>query len=219
MKIIEIFKSIDGEGVRTGLPVTFIRLAGCNLRCTYCDTKYSYENPVFTEMSVDEIIGKVYHYGVNAVTITGGEPLIHKDILKLVDALVLKGFEVNIETNGAVDVEEFDKKLSRRSVLYTIDHKSISSGMTHKMLLSNINFARKNGHAVKFVVGSKADLDQARHIVEYFELKNNVFFSPVFGEITPKEIVEYVLKYPTLKTCRVQVQLHKIIWDPNERGV
>lgn len=221
MKVIETFRSIDGEGIRTGKPVFFIRLAGCNLRCTYCDTKYSYENPVFEEMSAEDLVELAKNSELKLITLTGGEPLIHKDVDKLVQKLLNEGFEVNIETNGSVDVNEFDNKLkpAKGKVIYTIDFKSISSGVTDKMLHSNLEFANRNNHIIKFVVGSKQDLEQAKQIIEEYELKCEVYISPIFGNIKPKDIVQYVLDNSSLSHCTVQVQLHKIIWDANERGV
>ena len=125
MKVVEIFKSIDGEGIRVGYPVTFIRLAGCNLRCNYCDTKYSYENEKFTEMTPQKIYNRVYKLGGRRITLTGGEPLIHKDVKVLVDLLIDKGYEVNIETNGSVDITGYLSK----NIIVTMDYKCAGSGM------------------------------------------------------------------------------------------
>ena len=211
MKVVEIFKSIDGEGIRVGYPVTFIRLAGCNLRCNYCDTKYSYEDEKFTEMTPQEIYIKVYKLGGKRITLTGGEPLIHKDVKVLVDLLIQKGYEVNIETNGSVDITLF---LDKHTII-TMDYKCASSDMEDKMLLDNISKLRKQD-VLKFVVSDDNDLDTVQRI--YQNTKATVYISPVFGRIEPKQIVEYMLEH-NMENCRVQVQLHKIIWNPNERGV
>ena len=211
MKVVEIFKSIDGEGIRVGYPVTFIRLAGCNLRCNYCDTKYSYEDEKFTEMTPQEIYIQVYKLGGKRITLTGGEPLIHKDVKVLVDLLIQKGYEVNIETNGSVDITLF---LDKHTII-TMDYKCASSGMEDKMLLDNISKLRKQD-VLKFVVSDDNDLDTVQRI--YQNTKATVYISPVFGRIEPKQIVEYVLEH-NMENCRVQVQLHKIIWNPEERGV
>ena len=141
MKVTEIFDSIDGEGIRTGQPCTFIRLAGCNLRCSYCDTLYSLfgedEPCEYTEMSTYEIL-KAVNPLYKRVTLTGGEPLFHKDAEKLVTALIDENIEVNIETNGAVDITEFSKKIPKSDKLfYTIDYKLPSSGMSDKMIWEN----------------------------------------------------------------------------------
>ena len=211
MKVVEIFKSIDGEGIRVGYPVTFIRLAGCNLRCNYCDTKYSYEDEKFTEMTPQEIYIKVYKLGGKRITLTGGEPLIHKDVKVLVDLLIQKGYEVNIETNGSVDITLF---LDKHTII-TMDYKCASSDMEDKMLLDNISKLRKQD-VLKFVVSDDKDLDTVQRI--YQNTKATVYISPVFGRIEPKQIVEYMLEH-NMENCRVQVQLHKIIWNPEERGV
>ena len=211
MKVVEIFKSIDGEGIRVGYPVTFIRLAGCNLRCNYCDTKYSYEDEKFTEMTPQEIYIQVYKLGGRRITLTGGEPLIHKDVKVLVDLLIQKGYEVNIETNGSVDITLF---LYKHTII-TMDYKCASSDMEDKMLLDNISKLRKQD-VLKFVVSDDKDLDTVQRI--YQNTKATVYISPVFGRIEPKQIVEYMLEH-NMENCRVQVQLHKIIWNPEERGV
>ena len=211
MKVVEIFKSIDGEGIRVGYPVTFIRLAGCNLRCNYCDTKYSYEDEKFTEMTPQEIYIQVYKLGGKRITLTGGEPLIHKDVKVLVDLLIQKGYEVNIETNGSVDITSF---LDKHTII-TMDYKCASSDMEDKMLLDNISKLRKQD-VLKFVVSDDNDLDTVQRI--YQNTKATVYISPVFGRIEPKQIVEYMLEH-NMENCRVQVQLHKIIWNPEERGV
>lgn len=211
MKVVEIFKSIDGEGIRVGYPVTFIRLAGCNLRCNYCDTKYSYEDEKFTEMTPQEIYIQVYKLGGKRITLTGGEPLIHKDVKVLVDLLIQKGYEVNIETNGSVDITSF---LDKHTII-TMDYKCASSDMEDKMLLDNISKLRKLD-VLKFVVSDDNDLDTVQRI--YQNTKATVYISPVFGRIEPKQIVEYMLEH-NMENCRVQVQLHKIIWNPEERGV
>lgn len=211
MKVVEIFKSIDGEGIRAGYPVTFIRLEGCNLRCSYCDTRYSYENAEFTEMTVDEVYTKVFKLGCERITLTGGEPLIHEDVKALIYKLHDNGFEVNIETNGSIDIEQY----RLRNNIITMDYKCPSSGMTESMLLSNLELLRKKD-VLKFVVGSKEDLDVCRDIKKYTNAQ--IFISPVFGQIEPREIVEYMLEHD-MQDCRIQLQLHKFIWPPEMRGV
>ena len=225
MKVIEIFKSIDGEGIRTGVPVTFIRLEGCNLRCSYCDTKYSYNDAKYEEMSVEQIIFAVTLLGLDKVTLTGGEPLLHKDVDKLVAALTKLGIEVNIETNGSVSLREFHSKIEELGnpdkLIYTVDYKCKSSKMSRWMEADNIDFVGEfhSNNVIKFVVGSVEDLEQCSEIVKEKNPQARVFISPVFGKITPKEIVEFVLTHDHMKECTVQVQLHKIIWDPEVRGV
>ena len=216
MKVVEIFESIDGEGIRVGLPVTFIRLYGCNLKCSYCDSQYACCGGDYKEMSIDEILNEVADLGHNRITLTGGEPLIHPDVKYLLRALWDKKYEVNIETNGAVDIRNIPR---RAKTIITLDYKCPSSGMEDKMLLSNLNLLRKTD-VLKFVVGSIEDLNKAKDILSEYDLYHrcNIYFSPVFGNIEPKEIVEFLLRNK-LETVRIQLQLHKFIWEPDKRGV
>lgn len=211
MKVVEIFNSIEGEGIRAGFPATFIRLYGCNLRCSYCDTPYGYEGNDYTEMTAEEIVEKVEGFRCSKITLTGGEPLIHPGVFELLLDLTNKGYEVNIETNGSVNVEPY----TFSDIIITMDYKCPSSGQEDKMLLDNIDYLRPTD-VIKFVVGTKEDLDVCYKLSA--ETKAQVFISPVFGKITPEEIVNYMLEHH-MNNCRVQVQLHKIIWNPNKRGV
>lgn len=219
MKVVEIFKSIDGEGKYTGLPATFVRLYGCNLDCSYCDTLYSHrtEREKAKDMSIDEIVNTVIEFGIPRVTLTGGEPLIHPDVIKLIDSLISNRIAVNVETNGTKAVPKKYQTSGTSLVTFTMDYKCPSSGMEHMMKTSTFGTLR-SCDVLKFVVGSKRDLDTAHAVLQTIHSSPQVYFSPVFGSIEPKEIVQYLLDNK-LYSCRVQVQLHKIIWDPNERGV
>lgn len=227
MKVVEIFKSIDGEGKRTGRPAIFIRLAGCNLRCCYCDTTYSFDCSKAKEMGVEEIVDECNKLNCKLITLTGGEPLIHKDVDKLIQRLCIEGYEINVETNGSVDLKKFieDRRKYNLNVFFTVDYKVLSSGMNDKMDSFAFEYLDYNKDIVKCVVGSKEDMDDALvyldKIVErnrFKFLKFNIWFSPIFGKIEPKDIVEYVLESGR-DDITVQVQLHKIIWDPDKRGV
>lgn len=215
MKVVEIFKSIDGEGIRAGFPVTFIRLAGCNLRCEYCDTTYSYDVSKAKEMTISEILASVSSLNCKRITLTGGEPLIHDSVEGLIRLLVRRGYEVNIETNGSVDITPY-VNVSGNPII-TMDYKCPCSGMEDKMLKSNLLRLRKTD-VLKFVVGSVKDLLRCHEIIRCNDIKAQIFISPVFGKIEPKEIVDYVIGH-NMNDCRVQLQLHKIIWDPELRGV
>lgn len=226
MKIIEIFDSIDGEGIRTGQPATFIRLAGCNLRCSYCDTVYSLfgeDTPCeYTEMTIEEVISKV-NRNYNRITLTGGEPLVHKDSGALVRHLLEMGCEVNIETNGAVDIVEFLNKIpDTNKLFFTIDYKLPSSGMTDKMIWNNYLNLRPCD-VIKFVVGSDEDIQLTIAIVErlkqVYTKMPHIFIGAVYGMYDAQKLVEIILKEPVLSDARFQIQLHKVIWDPDERGV
>lgn len=218
MNVNEIFKSIDGEGLRTGELTTFIRLAGCNLRCSYCDTCYALKKSNGTEMSVDEIVKKAKKYDYRNITLTGGEPLIHRDVDSLISKLCENGFYVNIETNGSVPI---DKYISNKNILITMDYKLPSSDVEKNMNLNNLEKLRKND-VLKFVIG-KDDFDKVKQVIEKYRIKSYIYLSPVFGEIEPFEIVDFMKIMHTqgidTSKMRVQVQLHKIIWNPNERGV
>lgn len=218
MMVNEIFKSIDGEGLRTGELTTFIRLAGCNLRCSYCDTCYALKNSNGIEMSVDEIVKSAKKYDYRNITLTGGEPLIHKDVDSLIYKLCENGFYVNIETNGSVPI---DKYILNENILITMDYKLPSSSVEKNMNLNNLEKLRAND-ILKFVIG-KDDFDRVKEVIENHSIKSYIYLSPVFGEIEPFEIVDFMKIMHTqgidTSKMRVQVQLHKIIWNPNERGV
>lgn len=215
MKVSEIFLSVEGEGSRSGLPCVFVRLHGCNLRCSYCDSMYAVIGDDYKEMTVKEISDAVNSYNIHRVTITGGEPLIHEDIIDLITSLK-KNNEINIETNGAVDIRCLDSFL-RDEVFVTMDWKSLSSKMSHTMLESNLPLLSRND-VLKFVVGSEEDLNQMKDIVENQSLDCQIFVSPIFGQIDPADIVEFLLNNH-LTSCRIQLQIHKLIWDKDRRGV
>lgn len=226
MKVVEIFDSIDGEGIRTGQTATFIRLAGCNLRCSYCDTLYALfgedEPCEYTEMTVDEIVSKV-NKTYNRVTLTGGEPLVHKDCAELVNALIENDVEVNIETNGAADIVEFLSHIKREGRLFfTIDYKLPSSGMSDRMLWRNFINLRPYD-VIKFVVGSEQDISVMKEIIEklakVYKKMPHIYAGAVFGQYEPKDLVETIMKEPLFKDVVFQLQIHKIIWNPEERGV
>lgn len=223
MKVVEIFTSIDGEGKRAGLPTTFVRLYGCNLHCSFCDTRYGCEEDNYTIMSADEIVERCDEAGVHSITLTGGEPLIHPGIDSLIGKLLCKGYWVNVETNGTVDVEMFRSSITAgreyglSRLFFTVDYKCPGSGMHDKMNVGMYRYLRSED-VVKFVVGSKDDLDFMVNILDQIQTNAQVFVSPVFGKIDPKDIVEYIVEHH-LYDCRVQLQMHKLIWDPNKRGV
>lgn len=216
MKVIELFLSVNGEGLKSGELATFVRFAGCNLRCPYCDTKYSYENPKYIEMSIDEIISKIESFKAHNVTLTGGEPLVQKDIDILIKKLSDKGYRVELETNGSVDISKY---VGLKGVAFTLDYKGPTSLMEDKMLLDNYKYLTKND-VVKFVCGSTKDLEKARDIILKYKLDEitNPFLSPVFGEISLEGMVDF-MKENNLNHVRLQLQIHKIIWDKDKRGV
>ena len=220
MKVSEIFKSIEGEGLRTGLPAVFIRLHGCNLRCSYCDSMYAVEGSDYKQMSVAQILDAVKEFsGITHVTLTGGEPLIHQDVEDLLSLLSSNGYQVNIETNGTVP-----RKWHFPGLFYTMDWKCKSSGMSAKMKMENLETLGADD-VLKFVVGTTEDLEETESVVKSLAEKKNdmphLFISPVFGNLSNEEIVNWLLGCSTMvkNNARFQVQLHKIIWDPDRRGV
>lgn len=220
MKINEIFKSISGEAARAGFPVIFIRTYGCNLRCTYCDSMYAIEGGDYITMDPQGILKECENLGVKRVILTGGEPLLQPDMPELVDLLCNNGYEVEIETNGAVDLQTFHTKLKtkRNDLLsYTMDFKSLTSGMSYKMIMDNVEFLTVKD-VIKFVVGGKHDLEHMKAVLKSCKVMAQVFVSPIFGDIEPAEIVQFVLDND-LNDVRVQLQIHKLIWSPDKRGV
>lgn len=219
-KVAEIFTSINGEGTRAGELAVFVRLCGCNLRCSYCDTMWANsENAPHSEMTADEIRKAVLETGVKNVTLTGGEPLNAPYAKELLEVLLQDGsISMEIETNGSVNIGEFDNIPNRP--IFTLDYKLPSSDMEDKMIISeNMPYIKKQD-CMKFVAGSEEDLIRAAEIVEKYNLAErcNVYLSPVFSKIDPAFMVEF-MKDRKLNGVRLQLQLHKFIWDPNERGV
>lgn len=213
MKVVEIFNSIEGEGIRAGYRCTFIRLYGCNLNCSYCDTRYGCEENNYAVMSIEEIIKKVSTYDCNMITITGGEPMIHPGIKNLVRALCRLDYKINIETNGTIERSiDFPK-----SITFTMDYKCPTSKMEDKMSLENVDSLLATD-VLKFVVGCKDDLNKALQITESMNSVPTIYISPVFGNIELEDIVNYMNTH-CINNWRLQVQLHKIIWDPQKRGV
>ena len=216
LEVVEKFVSINGEGAHAGELAAFIRFKGCNLNCSYCDTSWANQpGAVFKAASVEELSEWVREVNVNNVTLTGGEPLLQTEIGALVEAL--KDYRVEIETNGSVSLAGLAESCCRP--VFTMDYKLPSSGMEAHM--NSANFELLNRHdSVKFVVGSEADLIRAAEIIEEFSLigKCHVYFSSVFGKIEPARIVEFMTEN-NLNGTRIQLQLHKFIWDLEKRGV
>jgi len=212
LTINEIYQSVQGESTWAGLPCVFVRLTFCDLRCTYCDTAYAFYKG--TRISLSEIVEQVLAYKCPLVEITGGEPLLQKNVLPLMRELCDRGLTVLIETSGAHDISRIDPRVHR-----IMDLKTPSSGESHRNRLENITNLNR-GDEVKFVIGSREDYLWAKAQIETFNLAERcgtVLFSPIFGKIEPRSIVEWLLadKLPV----RFQLQLHKFIWAPETKGV
>ncbi|TCT15411.1 7-carboxy-7-deazaguanine synthase [Natranaerovirga pectinivora] len=219
-KVVETFVSINGEGRKAGQLAVFIRLAGCNLECSYCDTMWANNTDVkYTEMSSEDIYSYIKSTNIKNITITGGEPLLQDNIIDLLNLLSSDNeLSVEIETNGSVPLEPFHKGMDRPPS-FTMDYKLGSSKMEGHMELDNLQFLTKYD-TLKFVVGNLEDLERARGLINDYDLTNktNIFLSPVFNVINYEDIVEY-MKANHLNDVSLQLQLHKIIWNPDERGV
>ena len=214
--VIEKFVSVNGEGTRAGQLTAFVRFAGCNLRCSYCDSAYSYEEDIYEVMTEDEIVSYVDSTGVRNVTLAGGEPLCQPGIQYLVE-LLCRNHSVEIETNGSLPVWQL-ALMDPRPIL-TLDYKTESSGMEDENMLGNYRYLEAQD-SVKFVVGNVGELEKALVICERFNLweRCNVLFSPQWGNIEPVDIVNF-MKAHTLNDARLNLQIHKFIWDPDMRGV
>lgn len=218
-KVCEKFVSINGEGIKAGQLSVFVRFKGCNLDCSYCDTKWANEKDAdFESMSTDKIVKYVVETSVQNVTLTGGEPLIQPGISGLIKNLKENDLNVEIETNGAVNLKPFCSDETRPDC-FTMDYKLPSSGMEDSMLTDNF-FYLKDSDCVKFVAGSENDLEKALKIIHEYDLTNrcHVYISPVFGSIEPVRIVEFMIEN-VLNNVNLQIQMHKVIWNPEERGV
>ncbi len=209
MKINEIFHSIQGEGKWTGFPNIFIRTTGCNLRCPYCDTKYAYEQGI--EKTIPEITNEIKKYKCKKICITGGEPLLQKDITKLIDYLIELKYNIIIETNGSLKIDSLKDK---KNLIISLDIKTPSSEMHEKMFLQNIDILAKKDQ-IKFIIKNKEDYNYAKKIIEKYKPKCDVFFQPVY-KTNPEELAKWILE-DNLKV-KIGLQIHKIIWG-NKKGV
>ncbi len=211
MKVCEIFTGIQGESTYAGVPCVFVRMTGCNLRCSYCDTVYAYEDG--TDLTEDEIAAKIGETGLKTVEITGGEPLLQKGLPTLVEGLLDLGYRVLIETNGSRNIEEID----RRAVII-LDIKTPGSGMSEKVMLSNLS-SLKYGDEVKFVLTDRKDYEWAKDFIRKYELAGRceILFSPAFGMLDPQSLSRWIVN--DRLEVRLNLQLHKYIYGPDVRRV
>ena len=247
MNVIEIFSSIDGEGSRQGLLTTFLRLHDCNIRCSYCDTTYSYGiDSVFTEMTVAEVANVIESLGNHRITITGGEPLLQEvAVVELIDELNRRNVQTmqdntsgQIGSTCIIDIDKFDKRemlndslydfnietngtivpsFQRENVWFTYDYKTPSS-LAEESMNVDIFKAATERDLIKFVVGSPEDLDCMRRIIDQYPTAAQIYVSPVWGQIEAVSIIDYMKAY-NLQNVRFQLQIHKFVWDPDAKGV
>jgi len=213
LRVNEIFYSIQGESSFAGRPCVFIRLTGCNLRCSYCDTQYAYYEGEDLEM--DQILQQISPFRCNIVEVTGGEPLIQEDTPQLIEGLLNEGFEVLLETNGTQDIS-----LVHEDCVKIVDVKCPFSGESDKNDLDNLKRLGKRDE-IKFVIADRTDFDFAVDILKEWGIKpfcpNPVHFSPAYGILDPKDLSEWILEEGL--DVRLNLQIHKIIWGGNKRGV
>ena len=211
IKINEIYLSVQGESTHTGLPCIFIRLTGCNLRCSWCDTAYAFHEG--KNMSIDEILQKVENFGTHLVEITGGEPLMQDNVYTLMKRLIEKGYKVMLETGGSISLERVPK-----DVIKIMDLKCPGSGEQDKNNLDNLKLLAPHDE-VKFVILDKKDYEWSRDIIKKYKINETaqILLSPVFDKLKLKEMVKWILE--DRLPVRLQTQLHKIIWDINTIGV
>ncbi|NDL68638.1 putative 7-carboxy-7-deazaguanine synthase QueE [Anaerotalea alkaliphila] len=219
VKVVEKFTSVNGEGPLCGQLATFIRFAGCNLKCSYCDTAWANDGDVpCAHMEPDEIHQHCKSIGIRNITLTGGEPLLQDGIDGLLVLLSRdRELHVEIETNGSVPLDRFSTGENGPS--FTMDYKLPSSGMEHRMLVENFKFLQGKD-TVKFVAGNSGDLERAVQVIREYGLvgRTNVHLSPVYGEIGLESMVAF-MKDKGMNGVNLQLQLHKIIWEPSRRGV
>ena len=209
LRISEIFYSLQGETSRVGLPTVFVRLTGCPLRCTYCDTTYAFSGG--QTMTLDAILGEVASYAPRYVTVTGGEPLAQKNCRLLLRTLCDAGYEVSLETGGALDVSGMDSR-----VVKVLDIKTPASGEMENNLWSNLEHLNSHDE-IKFVLCDEADYQWAKQVMQKYELVQHcaVLFSPAQSQLAAKDVAEWILR--DRLPVRLQVQLHKLLWG-NEAG-
>ncbi len=211
MKVCEIFTSIQGESSHAGRPCTFVRLTGCNLRCIYCDTRYSYAEGI--EMPVEEIIDLAGAAGVGLVEVTGGEPLLQEETLPLVKGLREKGLDVLVETNGSLSIRDIE---GRATII--LDVKTPGSGESGKMDFANLD-CLKPSDEIKFVLCGRDDYDWAKEFIHARQLwgKHTILFSPVAAMLEPSALAKWITA--DRLRVRLNIQIHKYIFGPDARGV
>ncbi len=211
LKINEIFQSIQGESTWAGLPFVFIRLTGCNLRCSYCDTRYAYDEG--TDWQVEKIVRHISRYQCNRVTVTGGEPLFQAGTPFFVAQLLELGYTVTVETNGSLDIGSLDSRCVR-----IVDIKCPSSGMEKHNLWANLNILTHNDQ-LKFVIADRADFEFACDTVKMLKDRlpaGHILFSPAYGVLPGQMLAQWIIDGHM--DTRMQLQLHKYIWPREDRG-
>lgn len=216
MGVVETFLSIEGEGVRTGTPVFFVRFAECNLNCGYCDTKYSHKESDAVEwLTSGQLVSRIQDAKCDKVTFTGGEPLLRYS--SWIEWFIRSTeYEVNIETNGSIELNS-DSSIFEVNSIITMDYKCPSSGMEDSMNMDNLEKLRSTD-VLKFVVGDRRDLNRVLEIVTDYDIKSQIYVSPVFGTMDLQDLAKFVIENRSLE-IKLGLQIHKFIWNPEARGV
>ena len=212
LTVYEIYASIQGESTHVGRPCVFVRLAACDLRCRWCDTPYAFTGG--QKRAVGDVVAEVERFDCKVVEITGGEPLLQRDVYPLIDDLLERGHEVLVETGGHIPIDDLPD-----AVVAIVDVKCPGSGEASKMHWPNLEGLSAHDE-VKFVIADRVDYDYAKQIVARYQLNDRaraVLFSPVFGELAPAELAKWIIE--DRLTVRLQLQAHKYIWSPVARGV
>ena len=211
LKVCEIFTSIQGESSYAGIPCTFVRLMGCNLRCSYCDTTFSYDEGI--ELSEEEIMRKIRLAGIDLVEITGGEPLLQREVYHFTEKLIEERYRVLIETNGSISIKDIDKR-----AVVVLDLKTPASGMSDKMDFSNLNEVKHNDE-IKFVITDRNDYEWSKNIIYRFDLMNkcHLLLSPAYGILAADTLARWMIDDKV--RARLNLQLHKYIFGPEKRRV
>jgi len=212
LMINEIFFSIQGESRHAGRPCVFVRLSGCNLRCAYCDTKYAYDDG--EKIKINEILNRVAAYGCQLVEITGGEPLIQPEAPTLIQRFIQHDYEVLLETNGSIDVKKVDPRCQK-----ILDIKCPSSNESEKNNFNNLKYLYPEDQ-IKFVIGNRTDYDYCKSIIESMPISipgRHILLSPVSDVMSPDQLAAWILE--DCLDARLHLQLHKIIWPDQDRGV
>ncbi len=211
LRVTEIYFSLQGEGSRAGQPCIFVRLSGCNLRCTWCDTEYGYN--AGSDMSSHDILEAISVYDCKLVEVTGGEPLMQNQTPELVDLFLKSGYKVLVETGGSLDISPLSEKAVR-----IVDMKCPGSGMVDKNDYRNLARLTENDE-LKFVIADKKDFDWSCDLIKEHNLQSfeNIFFSPVYGLMNLEQLAGWILESGL--NVRLQLQMHKYIWGPDKTGV
>ena len=213
LRVTEIFRSIQGESTNAGRPCTFVRLTGCPMRCTWCDSEYTFTGG--EHVSIDEVLKQVRDFGCQLVEVTGGEPLAQREAFDLIKRLCDENYEVLIETGGYVSTEEVDQRAK-----IILDVKCPASGEAERNHWPNLTRLRPELDEVKFVIADRVDWDFARRVVDDYELESrtrSILISPAWKQIDLQELANWILE--SGMNARMQLQMHKYIWGPDARGV